>query len=251
MMIRKGLLTKRQAREKESQENLRYAQDQLNATKRSQQAIYDAEAELLKKRLDNGEISAEEYERQIKLLMGRVALTIAQANDSVQGAERASRRTTWLGDLLGMDDDQVEQLKQQAFQVASEIANTITQIGMQNSQHQLKVETERIDKTKDKELKALDERKRKGVLTEKQYEKQKEAIEKKAEKQKERAEPGGIRAREAVEDSPSVDRCCYGYCQNLVGMGYISFQTAVGYCTNRFFNCHRRCANSSDRISQI
>lgn len=193
MMIRKGHLTKRQAREKESQENLRYAQDQLNATKKSQQAIYDAEAELLKKRLDNGEISAKEYERQIKLLMDRVALIIAQANDSVQGAEQASKRTTWLGNLLGMDDDQVEQLKEQAFRVASEIANTITQIGMENSQHQLKVETERIDKTKDKELKALDERKRKGVLTEKQYEKQKEAIEKRAEKQKERAE------REAFE----------------------------------------------------
>lgn len=193
MMIRKGLLTKRQTREKESQENLRYAQDQLNATKKSQQAIYDAEAELLKKRLNNGEISAQEYERQIKLLMDRVSLIIAQANDSVQGAEQASKRTTWLGNLLGMDDDQVEQLKEQAFRVASEIANTITQIGMENSQHQLKVETERIDKTKDKELKTLDERKRKGVLTEKQYEKQKEAIEKRAEKQKERAE------REAFE----------------------------------------------------
>lgn len=121
---------------------------------------------------------------------------LQRLNELKTGADIAGQQaktTTWLGDLLGLDDESVEQLKQQAFQVANEIANTLTQIGMQNSQHQLKVETERIEATKDKELAALDERKRKGVLSEKQYEKQKEAIEKKAEARKEQAE------REAFE----------------------------------------------------
>lgn len=191
--IAKHLLTKRQIEEREAKENFRYEQDKFNVTKKNQEAIFTAEAELLKKQLDNGKITEEEYKKRIKQLTSSIAQEIAEANTKLQGAEQQARRTTWLGKMLGLDDESVEQLKQQAFQVASEIANTLTQIGMQNSQHQLKVETERIEATKDKELAALDERKRKGVLSEKQYEKQKEAIEKKAEARKEQAE------REAFE----------------------------------------------------
>lgn len=191
--IANHLLTKRQIEEREAKENLRYEQDKFNVTKKNQEAIFAAEAELLKKQLDNGEITEEEYKKRIKQLTSGIAQEIAEANTKLQGAEQQARRTTWLGKMLGLDDESVEQLKQQAFQVASEIANTLMQIGMQNSQHQLKVETERIEATKDKELSALDERKRKGVLSEKQYEKQKEAIEKKAEARKEQAE------REAFE----------------------------------------------------
>ena len=152
-------------------EDARYAQERYDAYKKhleDQKALGVEITEGMLQRLDELKTGADDTGQQAKT-------------------------TTWLGDLLGLDDESVEQLKQQAFQVASEIANTLTQIGMQNSQHQLKVETERIEATKDKELSALDERKRKGVLSEKQYEKQKEAIEKKAEARKEQAE------REAFE----------------------------------------------------
>lgn len=147
---------------------------------------------------EDARYAKEQYDAYKKHLEDQAALgenitagMLQKLNELKDGSDRADgseKQQSWLAKSLDITDEEAEQIKQKAFEVASEIANTITQIGMENSQRQLKQDTDRIEASKDKELKALDERKRKGVLSEKQYEKQKEAIDKKAEKQKEQAE---------------------------------------------------------------
>lgn len=147
-------------------ENSRFAQENYNA--------YKKHLETLKAQ---GAYISDEQMSMLSFLQAKL-----------QETQRAEQQTSWMAKQFNMTDDEVNQIKEQAFQLANEVGNAMVQIGMEASQKKLKNETKDIESAKNKELKTLDERKRKGLVSERQAEKQKEAIELQAERRKEEAE---------------------------------------------------------------
>jgi hypothetical protein len=78
----------------------------------------------------------------------------------------------------------VKTVKQQIGQLVGDVTNMWVDGQKQRIQSELKAETEKVDRQAKGEMKSLDERKRKGLITEKQYEAEKEKIEAQAAKKK-------------------------------------------------------------------
>ncbi len=87
-----------------------------------------------------------------------------------------------------MSEDNVEQLKQQSIELAQEIGQSIISIQTEISQRKLKLEQERIDAERDSELKSLELRYNKGLMSEKAYNKAVEATNAEADRKKEEVE---------------------------------------------------------------
>ncbi|MCL1942069.1 MAG: hypothetical protein FWF54_00730, partial [Candidatus Azobacteroides sp.] len=110
------------------------------------------------------------------------------------------KRQTPLAKMLGMDDENVELLKEKAFQLASEIADTLFNIQAEGNRRRLENETKRIDDAKSAEESSLERRKQKGIISEEAYEKRKAQIDKEYERQKTEAQ------RQAFEKDKDIKR---------------------------------------------
>lgn len=92
----------------------------------------------------------------------------------------------WLMRTFEATPEEVEQLKQQALDLAQQLSDAIFDAKQQASQRQLNAEKKRIDAEYKTEAKLLDSKRDKGLISEKQYQKELEKLEeKKAEKEEE------------------------------------------------------------------
>ncbi len=135
---------------------------------------------LLKKememRMENGTLSEDEIQRYKSLLKTLF--------DEIEVLSVNERRTSPLAKALGLDDADIEAIKEKAFQLASEVSSILSDMQLQSNEQWLKKETDKLEKAKSKELESLEQRKSKGIISEESYNNKKNELEQKYENQK-------------------------------------------------------------------
>ena len=171
----------------------------------------------IQQQYEAGKITQEVYEKNRKLYAGFYAEianeaadianidTISAGGTSEKGLAKAAKRksrqeksNSFFGKLLGIDPkskEGKEQIKQEKKELINQAADTAREIGQavidiqtEISQRRLKLEQERIDAERDSELKSLELRYNKGLMSEKAYNKAVEATNAEADRKKEEAE---------------------------------------------------------------
>lgn len=171
----------------------------------------------IQQQYEAGKITQEVYEKNRKLYADFYAEianeaadianidTISAGGTSEKGLAKAAKRksrqeksNSFFGKLLGIDPkskEGKEQIKQEKKELINQAADTAREIGQavidiqtEISQRRLKLEQERIDAERDSELKSLELRYNKGLMSEKAYNKAVEATNAEADRKKEEAE---------------------------------------------------------------
>lgn len=171
----------------------------------------------IQQQYEAGKITQEVYEKNRKLYAGFYAEianeaadianidTISAGGTSEKGLAKAAKRksrqeksNSFFGKLFGIDPKSKEgkaQIKQEkkellnlAVDTARDIGQAVIDIQTEISQRRLKLEQERIDAERDSELKSLELRYNKGLMSEKAYNKAVEATNAEADRKKEEAE---------------------------------------------------------------
>jgi hypothetical protein len=171
----------------------------------------------IQQQYEAGKITQEVYEKNRKLYAGFYAEianeaadianidTISAGGTSEKGLAKAAKRksrqeksNSFFGKLFGIDPKSKEgkaQIKQEkkellnlAVDTARDIGQAVIDIQTEISQRRLKLEQERIDAERESELKSLELRYNKGLMSEKAYNKAVEATNAEADRKKEEAE---------------------------------------------------------------
>ncbi len=171
----------------------------------------------IQQQYEAGKITQEVYEKNRKLYAGFYAEianeaadianidTISTGGTSEKGLAKAAKRksrqaksNSFFGKLFGIDPKSKEgkaQIKQEkkellnlAVDTARDIGQAVIDIQTEISQRRLKLEQERIDAERDSELKSLELRYDKGLMSERAYNKAVEATNAEADRNKEEAE---------------------------------------------------------------
>lgn len=176
----------------------------LQALYEYQKALADTQKQYIETQYQNKNITLDQYKEQMNGLNKTYASLEKFQSDIQNGNVKTGKNgkikktgkgkvSSWLQSSLGLSEDNVEQLKQQSIELAQEIGQSIISIQTEISQRKLKLEQERIDAERDSELKSLELRYNKGLMSEKAYNKAVEATNAEADRKKEEAE------REAFE----------------------------------------------------
>ena len=171
----------------------------------------------IQQQYEAGKITQEVYEKNRKLYAGFYAEianeaadianidTISTGGTSEKGLAKAAKRksrqeksNSFFGKLFGIDPKSKEgkaQIKQEkkellnlAVDTARDIGQAVIDIQTEISQRRLKLEQDRIDAERDSELKSLELKYNKGLMSEKAYNKAVEAVNAEADRKKEEAE---------------------------------------------------------------
>lgn len=176
----------------------------LQALYEYQKALADTQKQYIETQYQNKNITIEQYKEQMNGLNKTYASLEKFQSDIQNGNVKTGKNgkikktgkgkvSSWLQNTLGLSEDNVQQLKEQSIELAQEIGQSIISIQTEISQRKLKLEQERIDAERDSELKSLELRYNKGLMSEKAYNKAVEATNAEADRKKEEAE------REAFE----------------------------------------------------
>jgi len=139
------------------------------------------------------------YSKEREGQINEALTSLGNLQTEISGLESKTKQTSYMAKALGLDDESIEQIKQAAFDLASQVANTIADVQKQSIDRQLKAEQGRIDGESQKKKKALDDQRSRGLISERLYQEGLEKIDKDAEQQKEAAE------RDAFEKKKQVD----------------------------------------------
>ncbi len=186
-----GTLTKEQS-EKQHQEELKLAVD---LAQKKYELLYNE----IKARRELGVITVEEYDQQlkkiaelykeVKKLQGEAAPETPEKKKTYDSGNFGDGIGTGLqnafGNIMTSLGQQVDGEKALIIAKVAELLNNVQSMWLQSQQDriqaELKAETTKLDKLEKSELKDLQAKRKKGLITEKQYEEQKEKIDEKYE----------------------------------------------------------------------
>jgi len=186
-----GTLTKEQS-EKQHQEELKLAVD---LAQKKYELLYNE----IKARKELGVITVEEYDQQlkkiaelykeVKKLQGEAAPETPEKKKTYDSGNFGDGIGTGLqnafGNIMTSLGQQVDGEKALIIAKVAELLNNVQSMWLQSQQEriqaELKAETTKLDKLEKAELKDLQAKRKKGLITEKQYEEQKEKIDEKYE----------------------------------------------------------------------
>lgn len=171
----------------------------LQALYEYQKALADTQKQYIETQYQNKNITIEQYKEQMNGLNKTYASLEKFQSDIKNGNVKTGKNgkikktgkgkvSSWLQNTLGLSEDNVQQLKDQSIELAQEIGQSIISIQTEISQRKLKLEQERIDAERNSELKSLELRYNKGLMSEKAYNKAVEATNAEADRKKEEAE---------------------------------------------------------------
>ena len=163
---------------------------------RNQAQAYQQE---LNKILEGGDLAIEEHKERYNELIGLIGQEQNAAMNLGKGKNADGTRKSFWQQLTELSDEDLNQIKQQAFDLASQLSDAIFNAKQQASQRQLNAEKKAIDAQYKTESKLLDSKRDKGLISEKQYQKELEKLEAKKAAKEEAAE------REAFERKKKLD----------------------------------------------
>lgn len=152
--------------------------------RREQAQTYLADLEWMQK---NGQEETAQYNQTLANL-ARVKQEVENLGRGLNADGSGGGFKGWLMRTFEITPEEVEQLKQQAFDLAQQLSDAIFDAKQQASQRQLNAEKKRIDAEYKTEAKLLDSKRDKGLISEKQYQKELEKLEEKKAKKEEEAE---------------------------------------------------------------
>ena len=171
----KGRLSKQQQRQLDNELH----QIQLEALKQE----YDALKRNIEDKKKLGQQSLEADEKQLADIVQRTAelkagITTGQTTSQTRGAGMV---TGGLATLLGIGNDESAQLLSSVQSFLSQVGQLYIQAQQDRINAELKNETKKLEKQKTQELKDLETKRKKGLITEAKYEEEKEKIDQKYE----------------------------------------------------------------------
>ena len=144
-----------------------------------------------------GQLSEGEYQEMISEL-GGMYTDIANLQNQLDGTASDGKGSNFIQKLFGIDTStkkgkaewkaKKKEMISQVTDFAKELTSSVIDIQKEASQRRLKLEQERIDAERDSELKSLELRYNKGLISEKAYNKAVEATNAEADRKKEEAE---------------------------------------------------------------
>ena len=144
-----------------------------------------------------GQLSEGEYQEMISEL-GGMYTDIANLQNQLDGTASDGKGGNFIQKLFGIDTStkkgkaewkaKKKEMISQVTDFAKELTSSVIDIQKEASQRRLKLEQERIDAERDSELKSLELRYNKGLISEKAYNKAVEATNAEADRKKEEAE---------------------------------------------------------------
>ena len=144
-----------------------------------------------------GQLSEGEYQEMISE-MGGMYTDIANLQNQLDGTASGGKGSNFIQKLFGIDTStkkgktewkaKKKEMISQVTDFAKELTSSVIDIQKEASQRRLKLEQERIDAERDSELKSLELRYNKGLMSEKAYNKAVDATNAEADRKKEEAE---------------------------------------------------------------
>jgi|GEM_PF-2056494 len=144
-----------------------------------------------------GQLSEGEYQEMISEL-GGMYTDIANLQNQLDGTVSEGKGSNFIQKLFGIDTStkkgkaewkaKKKEMISQVTDFAKELTSSVIDIQKEASQRRLKLEQERIDAERDSELKSLELRYNKGLMSEKAYNKAVDATNAEADRKKEEAE---------------------------------------------------------------
>ena len=144
-----------------------------------------------------GQLSEGEYQEMISEL-GGMYTDIANLQNQLDGTASEGKGSNFIQKLFGIDTStkkgkaewkaKKKEMISQVTDFAKELTSSVIDIQKEASQRRLKLEQERIDAERDSELKSLELRYNKGLMSEKAYNKAVDATNAEADRKKEEAE---------------------------------------------------------------
>ena len=144
-----------------------------------------------------GQLSEGEYQEMISEL-GGMYTDIANLQNQLDGTASEGKCSNFIQKLFGIDTStkkgkaewkaKKKEMISQVTDFAKELTSSVIDIQKEASQRRLKLEQERIDAERDSELKSLELRYNKGLMSEKAYNKAVDATNAEADRKKEEAE---------------------------------------------------------------
>lgn len=144
-------------------------ENEINLRKALAQA-YQQELEVLGK---EGLQDTARY-KELLQLFGQIQ---EEATNLGKGRNADGSRKSFMQQMMDLTDEEVNQLKQQAIDVATQIGQAVIGIQKQTSERRLKNEKKAIEAQYKVQSKLLDDRRDKGLISEKKYQKELEKLE--------------------------------------------------------------------------
>jgi len=211
----------------------------LQLTIEEKQAKFDALKAELAARRALGVITEQEY----KSTIARLKILFEEVQELTDEQDKDKKKVSPLAQMLGLDEDSITQIKDAAFQLASEIASTISNLQLESNRAWLSNETKRLDEIKNKEQSNLDKRKKNGILSEETYNRQREKLDKQHEAQKLEIE------RQAFEKEKDIKRK-QALMEMALGIARIWSQAGVNFILGAALSA-ALVATTALQISQI
>lgn len=170
--------------------------DQLQNKERERKAAQ------LKAEVDLREAKFKTYEAELRMLaqlgqfdrtryaelLAELQRLQAELENLGKGQNADGTGGNWLSRVLGLDKDTIKQISSAALDVARSITDAVAQVSIQASQRRLSAEKDRIQEEYDAEVSKLEDKRKRGVISEKKYQKEMAKLEKEKEKKDKEAE---------------------------------------------------------------
>lgn len=130
-------------------------------------------------------VNTTEIEKDIKALASEMLEEIG--NEINNATDLEQQTVSPLARALGVSDEDMKKIKDQALQAAGQIFNSIAQLSKEATQRRLQDELDAIDKNAESEKAILEGKLEKGVISQKEYEKKLAEIDEQTAERKEQA----------------------------------------------------------------
>lgn len=146
-----------------------------------------------------GDDAIEQHKERYNELIGLIGQEQQAAMNLGKGKKADGTRKSFWTQLTELSDEDISQIKQQAFNLAQQLSDAIFNAKQEASQRQLNAEKKAIDAEYKTEAKLLDSKRDKGLISEKKYQEELEKLEAKKAEKEEASE------REAFERKKKLD----------------------------------------------
>lgn len=181
-------------------------------------AAYTAELNAI---LAGGDEAVEEHKKRYEEL---IALLGEEQNAAVNMGKGKNADGTQKGfwrQLTEMSDKDVESLKNQAWDLASKLSDAVFSTKQQESKRKLKVEKKAIDEEYKAEVKTLDAKRSKGLISEKKYQAELEKLNEKKAKKVEAAERAAFEREKQLNIKQAIMNTAIGIAKAFAQYGPI------------------------------
>lgn len=175
---------------------------EMDLTDQLQNKEKERKAARLKAEVDLREAKFKTYEAELRMLaqlgqfdraryaelLAELQRLKAELENLVKGQNADGTGGNWLSRVLGLDKDTIKQISSAALDVARSITDAVSQVSIQASQRRLSAEKDRIQEEYDAEVSKLEDKRKRGVISEKKYQKEMAKLEKEKEKKDKEAE---------------------------------------------------------------